>query len=100
MTTAALQDWPHKLVPAPRESTGAPVMTAQFDRFYDLLRRAGEDNANRNLAVIRGVGRVERAAARIEAHLAFDRLREIASQCGRAVGDSWDQLLRHSGWPH
>ena len=74
-TTATLQHWPARLVPAPRGSTGAPNFRHAATAATHVVGVARNDEADRHLAVVRAVGRVERAAAAIEPDLAVDRTR-------------------------
>ena len=74
MTTATLQHCPARLVPAPRERTGAPNCAAGRHGGDDVVGVAGHDDADRHLPVVGRVGRVERAAGRVEPHLAPDGL--------------------------
>ena len=66
-TTATLQHWPARLVPAPLGSTGAPYFPADSKR-PDHVRIPRDDKADGNLPVIGSVGRVECATAAIEAN--------------------------------
>ena len=91
-TTATLQHWPARLVPAPRGSTGAPNWRQAATRRDDVVGVARDDEADRNLAVVGGVGGVERAAAGVEADLAADRALQSLldgrprSPCVRGLG--------------
>ena len=64
MTTATLQHWPARLVPPPRESTGAPNSPAGGDRLHHVFLRLGNDDADRHLAVVRGVDRIHAPCCR------------------------------------
>ena len=81
-TTATLQHWPARLVPAPRGRTGAPYCAARRHRRDHIVGVARDDEADRNLAVVGAVGRVERAAAAIEPHLAANLALQRAFEIG------------------
>ena len=82
ITTATLQHWPARLVPPPRERIGAPCARQTATVAIDVVDVARDDDADRHLAVVRAVGRVERAAAGVEAHLAADGRGQRAAQRG------------------
>ena len=68
-TTATLQHWPARLVPAPRAAP-AHRTPADGNRRDHIVRIPRDDEPDGNLTVIGAVGRVECAAAAIEADLA------------------------------
>ncbi len=72
ITTATLQHCPARLVPPPRESSGAPYCAAEIDGGQDVDLVPGDHHAHRHLPVVGAVGGVERAAAAVEAHLAVE----------------------------
>ena len=78
MTTATLQHWPARLVPAPRGRIGRAGVAARRDRGRDVGFVERDDEADRDLPVVRRVGRVERARAGVEAHFAAHRLLQRA----------------------
>ena len=82
-TTATLQHWPARLVPAPRGRMGAPASRQARMVATTSSQRPRDHHADRHLPVVRGVGRVERARAVVEAHLAAHRLLQRALE---AVG--------------
>ena len=88
-TTATLQHWPARLVPAPRGRTGAPNLRHDRHRRDHIVGVARNDEADRNLAVVRAVGGVQRAAAAIEAdfaaNLALQRSRSRSAACGKRI---------------
>ena len=49
------------------------VLARERHRGDDVLHRAGEDDADRHLAIVRGVGGVRGARALVEAHFAGER---------------------------
>ena len=61
---------------------GRVVLPARGHRRDHIVGIAGNDEADRNLAVVRAVGRVERAAAAIEPHLAADHPLQLALELG------------------
>ncbi len=81
-TTATLQHWPARLVPAPRGRTGASNSRQAATAAIDIVGIARDDEADRNLPVVRAVGGVERAAAAVEAHLAAHRPLQLAFEAG------------------
>ena len=97
-TTATLQHWPARLVPPPRgrdrrADAGGRSATAG-DHVVAIAR---DDDADRHLAVVRGVGRVERAGAGVEAHLAARRARRSSSASAReANAASWRARIHTS----
>ena len=64
ITTATLQHWPARLVPPPRERTGASCARQSSIVVDDVVDRPRDDDADRHLAVVRAVGGVQRARAR------------------------------------
>ncbi len=81
-TTATLQHWPARLVPPPRDSIGAPCSRHTAHRRDDIVFVAGNDDADGHLAVVGAVGRVERAAAAVEADLAAHDAAKIGGKIG------------------
>lgn len=71
MTTASLVHCPARLVPPPRDSTGAPKRTYSY-RPRPVVHGARHDDAERHLTVVGTVGGVCAPAARVEADLAVD----------------------------
>ena len=53
---------------------------AELEGRDDVVNAARHHNADRHLPVVRGVGGIERAAAVIEAHLAFQFLRQSVAE--------------------
>ena len=84
ITTATLQHWPARLVPPPRERIGAPCSRQTATVATTSSTSRGIDDADRHLAVVRAVGRVERAAAGVEPDLALDRRAQLGREA-RAV---------------
>ncbi len=74
MTTATLHACPARLVPPPRDTTGAPKLPAYGHRLHPAVYAARDHDADRHLAVVRRVGAVGAAAARVEPDLAVDPL--------------------------
>ena len=70
MTTATLQQPPVRLVPPPRDEDRCAVPAADGDGRDHVLDVPGDHDADRHLAVVRAVGRVEGAAAGVEPDLA------------------------------
>jgi hypothetical protein len=70
------------------------MLAAHVDRCHHIVRVAWHDDADRDLAIVGGVGRVERAAAGIEADFAADRASQI---CGKV---RHDLLRRHENTKH
>ena len=73
ITTATLQQPPVRLVPPPRERSGAPWRRQTATVSIDVLDVPRDHDADRHLAVVRAVGRVEGPAAGVEPDLAADR---------------------------
>ena len=69
-TTATLQHCPASEVPAAAAEHGRAVLAADGDGGDYIVGIFGEDNADRDLAVVGTVGGVEGAAAVVEANLA------------------------------
>jgi len=69
---------------APREERRA-VFAAEPHRLDDVRDRAGNDDADRQLAVVRAGRGVERPVARGEPHLAFDGLPQIVLELAHAA---------------
>ena len=84
-TTATLQHWPARLVPAPRGRIGAPNFRHAATAATHVVFVARNDEADRNLAVVRGVGGVQRAAAAVEAHFAADLPLQLALELGGSL---------------
>ena len=72
ITTATFVVSPERLVPHPRESTGAPRLAAHRDRREHVVGIARNDDAERRLTVVRAVVRVDRAVTGVEVDLAPD----------------------------
>ena len=95
MTTAALHACPARLVPPPRDTTGAPCSRHTATACDAGLDGAGDDHADRHLPVVRRVGAVSAAAARVEPHLPVDPPPQVALQRARirrrrtAVAHNW-----------
>ena len=89
-TTATLQHWPAREVPAPRVRTGAPNRRQTATAATTSSADSGNDDADRDLPVVRRVGRVERAASGVEAdraaHLAGESSREAGAAASRVGG--------------
>ena len=73
ISTAVLQPWPARLVPAAAQDDRRPVLAADAVDLDELVHVARDDDADRRHPVVRGVGRVEGAAAGVEPDLALDR---------------------------
>ena len=86
MTTATLQQPPVRLVPPPRDRSGAPWRAADRDRRDHVLDVPRDHDADRHLAVVRAIGGVEGAAAGVEPDLAADRLAQVGRE-GRGVDE-------------
>ncbi len=80
ITMATLQHWPARLVPPPRDSTGAPNFRAGSNRLHHILFRLRNHDADWYLAIVGGVHRIHCLAARVKAHLAFDVPSQLASR--------------------
>ena len=96
-TTATLQHWPARTVPPPRVRTGAPCSRHDRDRRDDVVDGRGNDDADRHLAVVGGVGRVEGPAAGVEADLAADLAGEGARERGN-VRPGGSRTIRGHRW--
>ncbi len=94
-TTASLVHWPARLVPPPRESTGAAVLAADRYRLDGRVDGARDYHADRHLAEVRAVGRVGGAAASVEADLSVDPARERALKVRRLPAAGCRQQLAH-----
>ena len=94
-TTATLQHWPARLVPAPRGSTGAPNFRHAATAATTSSAIARNDEADRNLTVVRAVGGIKRAAAAVEAHLAADLPFQLTLEFGGLV-ERVDRFARAS----
>ncbi len=93
-----LVHWPARLVPPPRESTGAPVVAADRDGVYCGVDGSGDDHADGDLAEVRGVGRVGGPGAGVEAHLAVDPVAQGALALREVRGPA--RLRRSRGCLH
>jgi len=71
------------------------VLAAKGDRLHYIVYGPRDDNADRHLTIVRGIGRVERAAAGIEPHLALDACVELR---GQGIGIDVQHGLR--SWRH
>ena len=80
ITTATLQHWPAEARAASAAEHRRAVRAAGLDRRDDVVRVARDDDADRHLTVVGGVGGVQRAAARVEADLAANDAREVIRQ--------------------
>ncbi len=76
------------------------IATGDGNRLHDVVERSRNHDPDRHLPVVRGIRRIQRAAAGIEAHLASDHAAQLGCQgLGRehgifpAVG--LDLLIRH-----
>ena len=85
MTTATLQHWPARLVPPPRDEDRRAVIAADATVADHVVDRARDHHADRELAVVRAVGGIERAAAGVEADLALDRRASSAASARRSI---------------
>ena len=96
--TAALQHCPASDVPPPRASSGARWSRHRATG-RDVFFVARNDDADRNLAVIGAVGRVESAAAGVEANFSAKMAVESGFKRGgvelRGLGRRWGDVLRH-----
>ena len=70
--TAALQPWPAREVPAPRERRGALTARQAADGGDDVGFVAGDDDADGDVAVVGAVGGVEGFGGGVEADFAAD----------------------------
>ena len=86
ITTATLQQPPVRLVPPPRDKSGAPWRRQTATVVDHVVDVPGDHDADRHLAVVRAVGRVEGAAARVEPDLAADRRAQLGRE-GRGVDE-------------
>ena len=81
--TATLQDWPARLVPAPRGSTGAPnFLHAAIAAFTSPASR-GTTRPMGNLPVVRGVRGIKRSAPHVEANFAPHHTTQFALEFSR-----------------
>ena len=71
-TTATLQHCPARLVPPPRERTGASKFAADGDGGFHVGSAAWHYNSDGNLAVVRCVSCVESARGLVEADFSAD----------------------------
>ena len=69
-------------MPPPRDRIGAPWSPADRDGRDHVVDVAGNHDADRDLAIVRSVGRVKGAAAVVEADLAADRLAQVGCEGG------------------
>ena len=81
-TTATLQHCPARLVPAPRGRTGASNFRHAATAATTSSASRGTTRPIGNLAVVRAVGGVQRAAAAIEPHLAADHPFQLPLELG------------------
>ena len=86
MTTATLQHCPARVVPPPR-GREAPDTSASGDGLDHVVQTRGDDDADRHLAVVGGVGRVEGPVAVVEADLALEALAKVG-------GRAWASRVR------
>ncbi len=84
-TTATLQLWPARLVPAPRARIGAPNDRHDGDRRANVVFVSWNDDADGNLAVVRGVGRVQARGCRDRSAPRRGRLAEARDRARRPV---------------
>ena len=75
-------------------------VAADFERGDHIVGRARQHHAKRRLTVIRGVARIERAAAGVEAHLAADARGERMFERMEIGGDRCAQLRVQGGGIH
>ena len=104
MTTATLHVCPARLVPPPRDTTGAPCSRHTAIACSAGLDGAWYHHADRHLAVVRRVGAVGAAAARVEPDLAVDPLPqgtlEGVGVHGRRPGAADDRIWQgHAHYP-
>ena len=83
--TATFTDWPHIDVPAPRVRTGTPASWHARMTDDDVFDRAREDNANRNLPVVRCLRGICGSRPGIEPNLRVRGLSELALQGEKLV---------------
>ncbi len=86
ITTATLQHCPARLVPAAARQDRRIVLAGQSHGGLDVLHVPRNDHADRRLAVIRAIGRIERSGALVEPHFAVDRVAERSFQRGGGFG--------------
>ena len=80
--TAVLQHCPASEVPPPRESIGCSVFAAGGDGGNDVVVVAREDDADRDLAVARAIGGVDRTGRIVEADFALNARTEGVGKSG------------------
>jgi hypothetical protein len=83
---------PAKARAAAAREHGRVVAAADLERAHDVFLAAREHDADGDLAVVRRIGRVQRAAAGIEAHFAVDRPRQLARKALARRGRRGDEL--------
>ena len=79
-TTATLHVWPARLVPPPRDTIGTSWARQISTVRIDVVGIPRDDDADRKLAVVRGVGRIQRAAAGVEPDVAADFVQQVDHQ--------------------
>ena len=85
MQTATLQPWPARLVPPPRATIGASCSRQMRTASTTSSPDARIDDADRHLAIVGGIGRVERPRLPLEIHRCLERALEIRLQRLRRV---------------